>query len=48
MKVYKSYDIPRYFFGQIPCFCSILFNCDVLFAFRNFVIFLFAIVPFRL
>ncbi len=37
MKVYESYDIPRYFFGQIPCFRSVSFACDVLFAFRNFV-----------
>ncbi len=37
MKVDKSYDIPWYFFGQIPCFCSVLLNWDVLFAFRNFV-----------
>ncbi len=37
MKVYKSYDIPRYFFGQIPCFRSVLFACNVVFAFRNFV-----------
>ena len=35
--VYESYDIPRYFFSQIPCFCSVSFNCDVLFAFCNFV-----------
>ena len=38
MKVDESYDIPRYFFGQIPCFCSVLFACNVLFAFRNFVL----------
>ncbi len=37
MKVDKSYDIPRYFFSQIPCFRSISFTCDVLFAFHNFV-----------
>jgi hypothetical protein len=37
MIVYESYDIPRYFFGQIPCFCSVSFACDVVFAFRNFV-----------
>jgi hypothetical protein len=37
MKVYKSYDIPRYFFGQITCFRSVLFAWYVLFAFRNFV-----------
>jgi hypothetical protein len=37
-KVDKSYNIPRYFFGQIPCFHSISFDCDVLFAFRNFVL----------
>ena len=37
MKVDKSYDIPRYFFGQIPCFRSVSFTCDVVFAFRNFV-----------
>ncbi len=36
-KVYESYDILRYFFGQIPCFHSVSFACDVLFAFRNFV-----------
>jgi hypothetical protein len=36
-KVDKSYDIPRYFFGQIPCFHSVSFTCDVLFAFRNFI-----------
>jgi hypothetical protein len=34
-KVYESYDIPRYFFSQIPCFCSVLFACDVVFAFCN-------------
>jgi len=37
MKVYESYDIPRYFFSQITCFCSVWFNCNVLFAFHNFV-----------
>ncbi len=37
MKVYKSYDIPWYFFSQIPCFRSISFACDVVFAFCNFV-----------
>ena len=37
MKVDESYNIPRYFFGQIPCFCSVSFACDVVFAFRNFV-----------
>ncbi len=37
MKVDESYDIPWYFFGQIFCFHSISFNCDVLFTFRNFV-----------
>ena len=37
MKVDKSYDIPRYFFSQIPCFHSVSFACDVVFAFRNFV-----------
>ncbi len=36
-KVYESYDIPWYFFGQIPCFRSGSFACDVLFAFHNFV-----------
>ena len=36
-KVDESCDIPRYFFGQIPCFRSVSFACDVLFAFRNFV-----------
>ncbi len=35
--VYESYDIPQYFFGQIPCFRSISFTCDVVFAFCNFV-----------
>ncbi len=37
MIVYESYDIPRYFYGQIPCFRSISFACDIVFAFRNFV-----------
>ncbi len=37
-KVDESYDIPQYFFGQIPCFCSVLLYCNVLFAFRNFVL----------
>ncbi len=37
MKVDESYNIPRYFFGQIPCFCSVSFAYDVLFAFHNFV-----------
>ncbi len=37
MKVDESYDIPQYFFSQIPCFHSVSFNCDVLFAFCNFV-----------
>ncbi len=37
MKVDESYDIPRYFFSQIPCFCFVLFDCNVLFAFHNFV-----------
>jgi hypothetical protein len=36
-KVDESYNIKWYFFGQIPCFRSVSFNCDVLFAFRNFV-----------
>ncbi len=36
-RFYESYDIPWYFFGQIPCFHSVLFAYDVLFAFRNFV-----------
>ncbi len=36
-KVDESYNIPRYFFGQIPCFRSVSFACDVLFAFCNFV-----------
>ncbi len=36
-KIYESYDIPRYFFSQIPCFRSVSFDCDVLFAFHNFV-----------
>jgi len=38
MTVDKSYNIPQYFFGQIPRFRSVLFDCDVLFAFRNFVL----------
>jgi len=33
MKVDESYDIPRYFFSQIPCFRYISFYCYVLFAF---------------
>ena len=37
IKVDESYDIPRYIFGQIPCFHSVLFAYDVLFAFHNFV-----------
>ncbi len=37
MKVYKSYNIPWYFFGQITCFRSVSFACYVVFAFRNFV-----------
>ncbi len=37
MKVYESYDIPQYFFGQIPCFRSVSFACDVVFAFPNFI-----------
>ncbi len=37
MKVYESYNIPPYFFGQIPCFRSVSFACDVLFAFCNFI-----------
>ncbi len=36
-KVDKSYDIPQYFFSQIPCFHSVSFAYDVLFAFRNFI-----------
>jgi hypothetical protein len=36
-KVDKSYDIPQYFFDQIPCFRSVSFDWDVLFAFHNFV-----------
>ena len=36
-KVDESYDIPRYFFSQIPCFRSVSFDYDVLFAFHNFV-----------
>ncbi len=39
-KVYESWQKLRYstiFFGQIPCFLSISFDCDVLFAFHNFV-----------
>ncbi len=39
-KVYKSWRKLWYsmiFFGQIPCFHSVSFNYDVLFAFRNFV-----------
>ena len=37
MKVDESYNILQYFFSQIPCFHSVSFNCDVLFAFCNFV-----------
>ncbi len=37
LKFTKVYEIPRYFFHQIPSFCSISFACDVLLAFRNFV-----------
>jgi hypothetical protein len=37
MKVDESYDIPQYFFGQIPYFRSVSSNCDVLLAFCNFV-----------
>ncbi len=36
-KLMKVDEIPRYFFSQIPCFRSVSFTCDVLFAFRNFV-----------
>jgi hypothetical protein len=36
-KVDESYNIPQYFFGQIPCFRSVSFNCDVLVAFCNFI-----------
>jgi hypothetical protein len=36
-KLYESYDIPRYFFGQIPCFRSVSFAYNVVFAFRNFI-----------
>ncbi len=39
-KVDKSWQKLQYstiFFGQIPCFCSVSFTYDVLFAFRNFV-----------
>jgi hypothetical protein len=36
-KVDESYDIPQYFFRQITYFCSVSFDCNVLFAFRNFV-----------
>ncbi len=37
-KVDESYDIPRYFFGPITYFRSVLFNCDVLLAFCNFIL----------
>ncbi len=37
-KVDESYDIPQYFFGPITYFCSISFNCNVLLAFHNFVL----------
>ncbi len=37
-KVDKSNDIPQYFFSRITCFCSISFDCNVLFAFCNFVL----------
>jgi hypothetical protein len=36
-KVDESYDSPQYFFSQIPCFRSVSFDWDVLFAFRNFI-----------
>ncbi len=36
-KVDKSYNIPQYFFGQINYFHLVLFNCDVLLAFCNFI-----------
>ncbi len=36
-KVDESYNIPRYFFGQITYFRSVLFNYNVLLAFHNFV-----------
>ncbi len=35
MKATISHDI---LFGQIPCFCSVSFACNVLFAFCNFVL----------
>jgi hypothetical protein len=39
MKVDESYRIPLYFLVKsLPCFCSVSFNCDVLFAFCNFVL----------
>ncbi len=38
MKVNESYDIPRYFLGQITHFRSVLFNFDVLLAFRDFLL----------
>ena len=37
MKLNESYDIPWYFFSQITYFRSVSFDCDVLFAFCNFV-----------
>ncbi len=37
-KVDESYHIPQNFFGQISCFRSISFACDVIFAFHNFVL----------
>ncbi len=37
-KVDESYDIPWYFFGPITYFHSVLFNCDVLLAFHNFLL----------
>ncbi len=36
-KVDERYKIPRYFFGQSPCFRYISFACNVLFAFHNFI-----------
>jgi len=38
MKLNKSYDIPRYFLCKITHFHSVLFNCNALLAFRDFVL----------
>jgi hypothetical protein len=37
MKVNESYDIPQYFLCKITHFCSVLFNCDTLLAFHDFI-----------